>query len=81
MKLNHYEAWIWWYAFAPTDTTPKVFSDYLASLKQGKMEFFGEVMNNGMYEVPDGDLTESYIDWLKHKREDDKRIRESKGTL
>lgn len=45
------------------------------------MEFFGEVMDNGMYEVPDEDLTESYIDWLKHKREDDKRIRESKGTV
>lgn len=81
MNLNHYEAWIWWYAFAPTETTPKVFSDYLASLKQGKMEFFGEIIDNGMYEIPDEDLTKEYLSWLKHKREEDKQIKESKGTL
>ena len=81
MNLNHYEVWVWWYAFNPTDTTPKVFSDYLASLKQGKMEFFGEIIDNGMYEIPDEDLTKEYLSWLKYKLEEDKQIKESKGIL
>lgn len=80
MNLNHYEVYVWWYAFAPTTKTPKVFSDYLATLKQGKMEFFGETINNGMYEVPDEELNKPFLSWLDGKRKEDKRKVEQNET-
>ena len=76
MQLNHYETWIWWSTFSPMDSTSSKFSDYLATLKEGEMEFFGEVESNGMYIVPDYELTEDFKKWLTRKRQEDKTIAE-----
>lgn len=58
------------------DSTANKFSDYLATLKEGEMEFFGETESNGMYIVPDYELTEDFKKWLARKRQEDKAIAE-----
>lgn len=80
MYLNHYEVYHWWHDFAPTTQTPSLFSDYLSSLKQGKMEFFGEIINDGMYEVPDEELNALFLSWLEGHRNEYKRKEEQNET-
>lgn len=51
MKLNFYQAWHFHYIAR----IKQPFKLWLKTKPQGKMKFFGEVMENGMYDVPDED--------------------------
>ena len=56
MKLNTYQAW----HFHRIAEIEKPFKLWLKTKKQGKMKFFGEVMENRIYEVPEADDNEEF---------------------
>lgn len=64
MKLNFYQAWHY-HRIAEIE---KPFKLWIKEKPQGKMKFFGEVMENGMYEVPEADANEEFKKWILNER-------------
>lgn len=64
MKLNFFEAWHFHYIAK----IEKPFKLWIVEKKQGKMKFFGEVMENGMYDVPEADDNEVFQKWILEER-------------
>ena len=64
MKLNFYQAWHY-HRIAEIE---KPFKLWLKSKPQGKMQFFGEVVENRMYDVPEADDNEEFQKWILNER-------------
>lgn len=64
MKLNFFEAWHFHYIAK----IEKHFKLWIVEKKQGKMKFFGEVMENGMYNIPEADDNEEFQKWILEER-------------
>lgn len=64
MKLNFYQAW----HFHRIAEIEKPFKLWIKEKKQGKMQFFGEVMENRMYDVPEADDNEEFQKWILDER-------------
>ena len=64
MKLNVYQAWHY-HRIAEIE---KPFNVWLKTKKQGKMKFFGEVVENRMYDVPEADDNEKFKKWILNER-------------
>lgn len=56
MKLNFFESWHY-HRIAEIE---KPFKLWLKSKPQGKTKFFGEVVNDGMYDVPRRTITRNF---------------------
>lgn len=61
MKLNFYQAWHYHYIAK----IKQPFKLWLKTKPQGKMKFFGEVMENRMYDVPEADDNEEFQKWTR----------------
>lgn len=64
MKLNFFEAW----HFHCITKIEKPFKLWLKSKPQGKTKFFGEVVDDGMYDVPEADDNEEFKKWILNER-------------
>lgn len=64
MKLNIYEAWHYHYIAQ----IKQPFNLWIKERPQGKMKFFGEVVKNGIYDVPEADDNEEFKKWLLEER-------------
>lgn len=64
MKLNYYEAWHYHYIAK----IKQPFNLWLKTKPQAKMTFFGEVMGNGMYDVPEADDNKAFKEWILEER-------------
>lgn len=64
MKLNFYEAWHYHYIAE----IKQPFKLWIKEKKQGKLKFFGEVMKNGIYDVPEADDNEEFQKWILEER-------------
>ena len=64
MKLNFYQAWHYHYI----TKIEKPFKLWIKTKKQGKTKFFGEVMKNGIYDVPEADDNEEFKKWILEER-------------
>lgn len=64
MKLNFYQAW----HYHCIARIKQPFKLWLKAKKQGKMKFFGEVMENRMYDVPEADDNENFKKWILEER-------------
>lgn len=64
MKLNFHQAW----HFHKIAKIEKPFNVWIKTKKQGKMKFFGEVMENGMYDIPEADDDENFKKWILKER-------------
>ena len=64
MKLNFYQAWHFHYIAR----IRQPFKLWLKTKKQGKMKFFGEVMENRMYDVPEADDNKEFKKWILTER-------------
>lgn len=60
MELNFYQAW----HYHKIAEIKQPFKLWLKSKPQGKMKFFGEVMDNRMYDIPEADDNEEFKNWL-----------------
>lgn len=74
MKLNRYQAW----HYHHIAKIKQPFKLWVKTKPQGKMKFFGEVMENGMYDVPEADDNEEFQNWLV---EDRKKYEEAETSL
>lgn len=74
MKLNRYEAWHYHYIAK----IKQPFKLWIKEKPQGKMQFFGEWEDNGMYDVPEADDNEEFKKWLL---EDRKKYEEAETSL
>ena len=64
MKLNFFEAWHFHYIAK----IEKPFMLWIVEKKQVKMKFFGELMKNGIYDVPEADDNEEFKKWILTER-------------
>lgn len=64
MKLNTYQAW----HYHKIAEIKQPFNLWIKTKKQGKMKFFGEVMENGMYDVPEADDNKAFKEWILYER-------------
>ena len=64
MKLNRYEAWHYHYIAQ----IKQPFNLWIKEKPQGKMQFFGEWEDNGMYDIPEADDNEEFQKWLSEDR-------------
>lgn len=64
MKLNFYQAWHFHYIAR----IKQPFKLWIKTKPQGKMKFFGEVMGNGMYDVPEADDSKEFQKWILNER-------------
>lgn len=64
MKLNFYQAW----HYHRIAEIKQPFKLWIKEKKQGKMKFFGEVMKNGIYDVPEADDNEAFKKWILNER-------------
>lgn len=67
MKLNFYEAWHYHYIAE----IKQPFKLWIKEKKQGKMKFFGEVMKNGIYDVPEAYDNVEFQKWILNERKSD----------
>ena len=73
MKLNFFEAWHFHYIAK----IKQPFKLWIVEKKQGKMKFFGEVMENRMYDVPEADDNKKFKKWILNER---KKYEEGRWT-
>lgn len=71
MKLNFYEAWHYHYIAE----IKQPFKLWIKEKKQGKMKFFGEVIKNGIYDVPEADDNEEFQKWILEERKKNEKAR------
>lgn len=64
MKLNFFQAW-YYHRIA---RIKQPFKLWIKEKKQGKMKFFGEVMKNGIYDVPEADDNVEFQKWILDER-------------
>lgn len=64
MKLNFYQAW----NFHRIARIKQPFKLWLKSKPQGKMKVYGELEDNGMYEVPEAENNEEFMKWILEER-------------
>lgn len=64
MKLNFYQAWHY-HRIAEIE---KPFKLWIKTKPQGKMKFFGEVMKNEIYDVPEADDNKEFKKWILYER-------------
>ena len=64
MKLNFYQAW----HYHRVAKIEKPFKLWIKEKPQGKMQFFGEWEDNGMYDIPEADDNEEFQKWLLDER-------------
>lgn len=74
MKLNRYQAWHYHYL----SKIKQPFKLWIKEKPQGKMQFFGEWEDNGIYDVPEADDNEEFKKWLL---EDRKKYEEAETSL
>lgn len=74
MKLNRYQAWH--YHYIAKIKLP--FKLWIKEKPQGKMQFFGEWEDNGMYDIPEADDNKEFKKWLL---EDRKKYEEAENSL
>ena len=71
MKLNRYEAWHFHYIAR----IRQPFKLWITTKKQGKMLFFDEVMEDGIYDVPEADDNEEFKKWILEERKKNEKGR------
>lgn len=64
MKLNTYQAWHYHYIAK----IKQPFKLWIKRKNQGKMKFFGEWEDNGMYDIPEADDNEEFKKWILEER-------------
>lgn len=64
MKLNRHEAW----HYHSIAKIKQPFNLWIKEKPQGKMQFFGEWEDNGIYDVPEADDNEEFKKWLLTER-------------
>lgn len=74
MKLNRYEAW----HYHKIAEIEKPFNLWIKEKPQGKMLFFGEWEDNGIYDVPEADGHEEFKKWILNDR---KKYEEAETSL
>lgn len=71
MKLNFHQAW----HYHKIAKIKQPFKLWLKTKPQGKMKFFGEVMENRMYDVPEADDNEEFQKWILEERKKNEKGR------
>lgn len=74
MKLNRYQAW----HYHKIAEIKQPFNLWIKTKPQGKMLFFCEWEDNGIYDVPEADDNEEFKKWLV---EDRKKYEEAETSL
>ena len=64
MKLNRYEAW----HYHSIAQIKQPFNLWIKDKPQGKMQFFGEWEDNGIYDIPEADDNEEFKKWVSEER-------------